>query len=137
LFFANFEQGLIGDSFNISVPERVRAESSRVYRLRRGYPFLNLRADGAVIHEVAILDDFHSMIDRDLRILELAVGVEMSDPQLGDLTGGSGHACLVTLTAGLGVVKGPESIGGNMFYLLKNLLIGLASVEIGNPLLWS
>src|ERR1019366_5707210 len=91
-------------------------------------------ADGTVIHEVPILDDLRAVIDRDLRILKLAVRVEMSHTQFGNLTGGSGHGSLVTLAAGLGVVKGPESIGGNVLYFLKKLLVRLAPIEIGKSI---
>jgi hypothetical protein len=58
----------------------------------------------------------------------------MSHPYLGDLAGGSGNGSLVTLAAGLGVVEGAESIGGNMFYFFKKLLVGLPPVEIGKSI---
>jgi hypothetical protein len=134
LFFANVEQGFVSDSFNISVTERVRSESRGAYRLTSRYVLLNLGANGAVIHEVAIPDDFSSMIDRDLRILKLAMGIEMSHPYFGDLAGGASHWSLVTLAAGLGVVEGAESIGCNMFCFLKKLLVGLAPVQIGKSI---
>ena len=89
LFLANFEQSLVGDGFHVSVAERVRGEAGGAHGLRLGHAFLNLGADGAVIHQVPVLDDLRSVIDRDLRILELAVCVEMSHAQLGDLAGGS------------------------------------------------
>ncbi len=63
------------------------------------------------------------MIDRDLRILELVVCVQMSHAQLGDLAGGTGDRSLVALAAGLGVVEGPKSIGGDVLDLLEKLLI--------------
>src|ERR1017187_10283174 len=54
LFLAKSNQGLVGDGFNITVPERIGGEPSSAYRLCRGYALLNLGADGAVIHEVPI-----------------------------------------------------------------------------------
>jgi hypothetical protein len=71
------------------------------------------------------------MIDRDLRILELPVGVEMSYAEFGNLGRGSRHRCLVTLAAGLGVVERAESIGGDVLDLLKKLLVSFAPVRIG------
>jgi hypothetical protein len=71
------------------------------------------------------------VIDWDLRILELAVEIELSHAQLGNLAGGSRDRCLVTLAAGLGVVERSESIRGDAFDLLEKLLVRPASLRIG------
>jgi len=71
------------------------------------------------------------VIDWDLRILELAVGIEVSHAQLGNLAGCSCDRCLVTLAAGLGIVERSESIGGDVLELLKKLLVSFAAVRIG------
>src|SRR4029077_10376164 len=75
--------------------------------------------------------DFRSMIDRDLRILELPVGVEMSNTEFGNLARRSRDRCLVTLAARLGVVERAESIGGDALDLLKKVLVNFAPVGIG------
>jgi len=105
--------------FNISIPS-VFVTRRVVRTSQSGDAFLNLGADGAVIYQVPILDDFRSMIDRDLRILELPWAVEMSYAEFGNLGRGSRHRCLVTLAAGLGVVERAESIGAMCSTSSKN-----------------
>ena len=105
LILANLEHGFVGNSFHISVAEGVGSEAGGAHGLGFRYTFLNLGADGAVIHQVPILDDLRSVIDRDLWSLELVVGIEMSDAQFRHLAGGSGDRSLMTLAAGRGVVE--------------------------------
>src|SRR6266404_5769724 len=126
LILADLEQGLVGNGLNISVPERVRGDAGSAHGFPVGYTFLNLGADGAVIHEVPILDDLRSVVNGNLRILEPAVDVDMSDAHFGDLAGGASYGSLVALAARLGVVERSESFGGDVFDLFEKLLVSLA-----------
>src|SRR5262249_34881542 len=131
LFLADLDQRFVGNRLHISIAERVGSDARRAYGFLPRYALLNLGANGAVIHQVPILDDLRSVIDRDLRILEPAVRVEMSHAQLGNLAGGSGDRRLVTLAARLRIVEWPEPIGGDLLDLLEELLVSRASVRIG------
>jgi len=87
LVSADLKQRLVGDGFHVAVAESIRRDSGSANLFRRGNTLLNLGADGAVVDKVPVSDGLCAMIDRNPRILELAAGVEMPNPQFCDLAG--------------------------------------------------
>jgi hypothetical protein len=73
------------------------------------------------------------MIDGNLRILKLSVGVQVPHAQLSHLAGGAADRRLVTFAARLGVVEWAESIGSDVFNFLEELLVGVTPVGTGKP----
>src|SRR5262249_49949135 len=105
-------QSRILDRFHEPVSQRAVGNAQGADGLAVGYALLNVsigrlgvRADGPLVHQGATLDHFRSMIDRDFRSLEMAVGPLVSDAQLGDLAAATGRRVLVTFDTGLTVVE--------------------------------
>ncbi|MGA8769417.1 MAG: hypothetical protein WB610_03400 [Rhodomicrobium sp.] len=59
------------------------------------------------------------------------MSVEMSNAQLRNLTCGSADRGLMTLTAGLRVIEGPEPVVPDKLELVENFLVSRAPVRIG------
>jgi hypothetical protein len=74
------EKRLIVDRLDEAIPQGVehRAQGSDVFGLRD--MFLRLRNYGAVVDDGAASDAGGAVVDRDRRVDEISIGVEMADP---------------------------------------------------------
>src|SRR5216684_3984244 len=118
LVLGEVNKGPIGDSFHESIAENVQRNAEGANILRIWNAFLNLRAgegrvraDGAVVHQGAVLDDFGAAGDGDLGALKFATGAAVTDAQFRNLAGAAGRGILVTLAARLRVVERAQTIG--------------------------
>src|SRR5216684_1282839 len=118
LVLGEVNKGPIGDSFHEPIAENVQRDAEGTNLLRIWNAFLNLRAgegrvraDGAVVHQGAVLDDFGAAGDGDLGALKFATGAAVTDAQFRNLAGAAGRGILVTLAARLRVVERAQTIG--------------------------
>ena len=123
LFSADLQQGLIGYRFHIAVTQSVgrrpggggsldslAASDEQPFSAVNSNSHLSLEGplqgtNCAVVYQCAIPNYFCAMVDRDLRVLKLAVRVEVAHAQLGNLARSPADRGLVTLSTRLGVVQ--------------------------------
>src|SRR5207249_10925041 len=89
-----FHESLIGDGFHKAITKQVHRNPEGANFLRVRHALLNfrggkdgVRANSAVVHQRAALDDFRSASNGYVGVDELAVGPPMSDAQFGHLAG--------------------------------------------------
>src|SRR3981189_612582 len=94
LVLGKVNKSLIGDGFHESIAENVQRNAEGTNVLRIWNAFLNfrggegpIRANGAVVHQGATLDDFGATGDGDLARLEFAVGAAVANAQFRNLGG--------------------------------------------------
>ena len=111
-------QRRIVNCLNKSIAENTQRGAKRSNRFRIRHALQNLDsgessvgADGSLVHQRASLDDFGSVVDRNLRVLEFAVPPLVADTQLCDLTDAAGNRTLMALSAGLSIEERTEPIG--------------------------
>jgi len=67
---ADLQKGLIGDRFHVAVAQCAGSEAGGAHRFSCRHVFLDFRADGAIVYQRSVLDQFSAMINRDLGILK-------------------------------------------------------------------
>src|SRR5437016_12896509 len=82
-----------------------------------------LRADGAVIDQGAIVDRVGPVVDGDVGIYEVAIGIIMAYAQLGDLGAAAHVGLLVAVNATAGIVCGSDTLR-NIFLFHKGVHVG-------------
>src|SRR5260370_382176 len=118
LVLGEVNKSLIGDGLHESITENIKRNSEGTNVLRIWNALLNfragegsVRANGAVVHQGAALNDLGTAGDGNLGILELAAGTAVTDTQFRDLAGATGSGILMALAAGLRVVERPQPVG--------------------------
>src|SRR5260370_42199008 len=102
LLFGELNKSLIRDGFHEAIAQKIQrnAEGTNVLGIRNvllnlGAGERGVGADRAVVHEIAAFNDLAAVIDRNLRILKLAIGPSTPNAQFTDLAGSSRSAILV------------------------------------------
>src|SRR5438128_1112261 len=127
LLTSQVEQSLVRDRFHEAIPQQVQGEARRPDPFAFGRPLLNLRiregrvgADGTIVDQRAAGNDFGATGNRDVRVTKASVRSQMPDAQFRELGRATRCRILVTLPAGLRVIKRTQPIG-NIFYLIEAL----------------
>src|SRR5215472_215438 len=78
--------------------------------------------DRAIIHDRPAGDGVRAIVDRNRRIYEIAVGIQMPRAQFRELAGCTAHRILMTIRASTGVEDGAEP-GARIMCCFKSLLV--------------
>ena len=124
------EQRLVGHALDEPVAQEIERDPRRADGLAVGHALVDLgvgggraRADRAIVDERAPGDDHGAARDRDLGVLERAVGTAVADAQLGDLARAARGRVLVALAARLGVVERAQPVLDGL-ELVEDLAVG-------------
>src|SRR5262249_36597620 len=140
LLLRELDERLIRERFDESIAEQRYGHADGADRLGVGHTLLDFRTgkrrvgtDGTVIHQRAAGNHLAAVSDRNLRILEVSIAIQVTRANLGDLARSAGNGILVALAAGLRVVEWSEAVR-DLFYGIEFREVRLMRCLVGDAI---